>query len=541
MGQRYLCSFPATNNASQNIASMYRGIVEKILQKFLPFRFNTVVIDTKNGIPNVYNTDNGYKLGRRYEEKEPLKPIIRFEFINKGNNYDDTQLGLYNLKRMASAHGFDNEMRGYIPFFKDIFDVKMWYSPVFTKTEININIILKSRDDQLAFANIIETNIDQHYGLYFDNTPVGFYLPRDLILSYRQGLFKSKLEELNNPEYDLVLRDKMIDGINEVVYEWLRMGSSGYIDAAETPLNDNTTDKLYDLLTFRNVFVKFEKFQIEEPEKRGKVIMQTSISSSGFLEFHSIMNFILDMPSFVNGNWLDREAFIIRDQNTEKDLIKYFATRYTYDLEKDPFFNNEENRNRFRCLHLEEDIKIDTPNELIDFAEDFLPEIPISKKFQLVYERMTEDEKRDYIHVSVYKQYELLTRMQDYFQDGKYISIIDPDESMPYNIALYIDIIFFAKKWTIISRDILNFLTKEGLGLEEADKEEIINFLNPEAEVNSGYEPKILPYMRVLANEIGNSRIIISQKDKNGNIKPRKILNYTLLYERFLNKGINNG
>ena len=524
MGQRFMAAFPATNNTNTNVVNMYRSVVESILYKFLPFTFNTVVIDTKNGIPNVYNTDNKYKLGSKFEEKVPRKPIIRFEFNNKGNNSEDTQLGLYNLKRMANTHGFEQEMRGYIPFFKDLFDVCFWYSPAFCKTDLNISIIVNSKDDQMAFMNIIDSNIDQHYGMHFKNLPMGFYLPKDFILTYKEALFKKELEKIREVDFNQKDRDDISQAINEALYEQLVKFSSGYIDGR--PILENRNNMIYDLLAYRNVFVKLERFQPDEGEKRNDVYTRFSINSSGFIEFHNIMNYIIDFPTVVNGNFIDEEMFVIKDNEKMTTLTKYFGKRFIHTLEPDPFYNNKENQKRFGQFWSEDSIILEN-NDVFDFFEEFVDKDMLAFKFAVVYDGMTKQEMNDYIHSAVYRKDKLLERNLDYFNDGTYFSIINPNPAFPYTIVLSIDKYFFASRW---KQCLINYIkhlesidSSNWTELDKLIKEDYESSFNDmDEDINSQNPSKWY--------DIGNSKIITSLVGHS----EKTILNYQGLFEKIV-------
>lgn len=533
MGQRFMAAFPATNNVNLNVVNMYRSVVESILYKFLPFEFNTVVVDTKTGIPNVYNTDNKYKLGSKFEEKIPRKPIIRFEFNNKGNNYEDTQLGLYNLKRMANSHGFDQEMKGYIPFFKDLFDVCFWYSPVFCKTELSISIIVSSKDDQMAFMNIIDSNIDQHYGMHFKNLPMGFYLPKDFILTYKEALFKKELEKIREVDFNQKDRDTISEAINDALKDQLIKFSSGYIDGR--PILDNKNNMIYDLLAYRNVFVKLERFQPDEGEKRNDVYTRFSINSSGFIEFHNIMNYIIDFPTVVNGNFIEEELFEIKDNDKLKTLTKYFGKRFTHTLEPDPFYNSDTNKERFGQFWAEDSIVLEN-SEMFDFFEEFVDKDMLAFKFAVVYEGMNIQEMRDYIHAAVYRKDKLLERNLDYFNDGTCFSIINPDPSLPYTIVLSIDKYFFASRW---KRCITNYL-KQLESLDESEWTEIDKLLKEEHDNSSNVDYNAPSSGNSEWYDIGNSKITASVVDRS---ESKTTLNYQGLFEKLIkiNKDIKNG
>ena len=468
MGKKFLAAFPATNNIDMNITNMYRGIVEQILMKFLPFKFNTVVIDTKQTIPVVYNTDeSGYKLGSKYEESTPKKPIIRFKFTQKGNNLEDTQLGVHLLKRMQNAHGFDARMDGYVPFFKDIFDVSFYYSPIKVRTDLSIDIIVGSKSDQTSFINIIDTNIDQRCGMEFNDVPMGIFLPHDFINSYKEAVFKKDLIKIRDLETPISndQREQWGKLVDDKTYELLRQFSNGYIDADYI---GEAKKRTYDLLVHRLIYVKMERFQPDEGEKKNSVYTKFTINSSGFLEYFSILNFLIDFPSVVNGNFIEKKLFEIYDQNKNITYTKYFAERYTETRDRDPFFEKEMNRKRFRMFWDEQDIVFDSEgDEKINYFESFLPKTVLAFKFLLVAESCTDKELKENIYFSIHKKDELLVKDEDYeIENGVTIIMKDVETVYPYHIRMYVDYAFFGNRWELYKDKFLKAATEKEISVD---------------------------------------------------------------------------
>ena len=451
MGKRFLASYPSVNNVNYNIENMYSGIVEALLLKFSPLKFGTVIIDSKTSVPNIYCTDEtGYKLGKKYEEGEPKKPIIRFEFNTHANNMEDTQLGIYNLKRMANAYGFNAELRGYAPFYEDIFGVRFLYSSVHTKTDVNIGIVVSSRDDQLAMANIIDTNIDQRYGIMFSHIPIFFSLPNDMIRAYSEALFKNELDYARSPDSNKDESEKIFEGLRKIINEKLYKYSNEHIVYKE--YNNNRIIN-YNLLVFRDIYLKLDRFQIDEGEKRGEVYIRYGLSSSGSLEFQSIMNFLIDFPSVVNGNFIDKNMFNISFNGMENDYVKMFAERYVETREADNRLNFRE-KDLYKCLHDEQDILLDcSETEVINFFEDYVPKDEIALKFSLICDNVPKEELKNHIHFVIHRNNTLLYEEEDYiFKDTFVIKILNPVREFPYHVKLLIDWFYFASKWEQIKR-----------------------------------------------------------------------------------------
>lgn len=328
--------FPASNNINDiSLFQIYRAVANHVFNLVPIHLFQTIILDFKDNMKDVFAYKNG-KLDNIGEATKLPHPSIIIEFVGTGNNYKDTHFNSINtpLQNYAGAEGINLEKRGLNAIYSDINNIQIFTSNIYCKSQFNITFAVQTLDDRNNLANILDTNLKQHYGYALEKIDTRYLLPNEMINYLKKCVFAKDINyitnnQLNLSDEDITQRAKEID--NRFV-QYMEASSAGVITKFTNKNSQIDMDNLrlsYNRLS--NAYYKLDDtIQLSEGEKRGDLYDKFTITASGYIEYYNLMNFVTSVPLTVNGEFTDN--YLVNSKNADSNYntrLKVMNTIFT--------------------------------------------------------------------------------------------------------------------------------------------------------------------------------------------------------------------
>ena len=303
------CVFPCSNNLNDiGLFNIYRAVANHIFTKIPIHLFKTVILDFKDNMKDIYAYKNGELVNIKEVEKLAL-PSITIEFIGNGNNYKDTQFNSIStpFQNYAGAEGINLEKRGLNAIYSDKYNIQLFTSDIFCKSTFNITFSVQTLDDRNNLANILDTNLKQHYGYELKEIETKYLLPNSLISYLREALFQKELNALKENQNSLSLEriKEVADTIDINFVNHISDYSNGIIThfIKNSKYGQDEIRLSYNRLS--NAYYKLDnELNLGDGEKRGDLYDKYSITGSGYIEYYNPIAFVLSLPSVIRGEWI---------------------------------------------------------------------------------------------------------------------------------------------------------------------------------------------------------------------------------------------
>lgn len=400
--------FPASNNINDaSLFQIYRAVANHIFNLIPIHLFQTVILDFKDNIKDVFAYKNG-KLDNVGEATKLPIPSIIMEFIGTGNNYKDTHFNSINtpLQNYAGAEGINVEKRGLNAIYSDINNIQIFTGNIYCKSTFNITFALQTLDDRNNFANILDTNLKQHYGYQLEKIDTRYLLPNEMINYLKKCVFAKDINYIKDNQVNLSDEDikQRADEIDNSFIQYMEASSAGVISRFTNKNSEIDKDNLrlsYNRLS--NAYYKLDdQIQLSEGEKRGDLYDKFTITASGYIEYYNLMNFVTSVPLTVNGEFTDN--YLVNSRNADANYnsrLKVMNTVFTDT--RDPLFLPVEYKN-FALLYEDKEFVCengyDTYPVLFKMMEEYKNEpsiSPFSFLFFDKYDNINYENFKDFI------------------------------------------------------------------------------------------------------------------------------------------------
>ena len=483
--------FPASNNINDtSLFQIYRTVANHIFN-LIPIRlFQTIILDFKDNIKDVFAYRNG-KLDNIGEATKLPKPTIIIEFTGNGNNYKDTQFNSVNtpLQNYAGAEGINVEKRGLNAIYSDINNIQIFTSNIYCKSQFNMTIEVQTLDDRNNMANILDTNLKQHYGYQLEKIDTKYLLPNEMVNYLKKCVFAKDLNYIHDNQINLTDNDIMerANDIDNRFTQYLEASSAGVITKF-TNKNASIDDLKFSYNRLSNAYYKLDdQIQLSDGEKKGDLYDKFTITASGYIEYYNLMNFVTSVPLTINGEFTDN--YLVGSKNADSNYntrLKVMNTIFTET--RDPLFLPVKYKNfallyedrEFVCengfdtypilFKIMEEYKNDTEISPFSFVffdkfeeinyrnfEDFISNydfnyypndnIPDIDKVIYVIGNIDKTLLKELIKVYVWEGNSLLDESRYYIDDEFNLNVKNTDSNKIYSFKLFVDIIRIKTKF----------------------------------------------------------------------------------------------
>lgn len=390
--------FPASNNINDiSLFQIYRSVANHIFNLIPIHLFQTVILDFKDNVKDVFAYRNG-KLDNIGEATKLPNPSIIIEFTGNGNNYKDTQFNSVNtpLQNYAGAEGINVEKRGLNAIYSDINNIQIFTSNIYCKSQFNITFIVQTLDDRNNLANILDTNLKQHYGYQLEKISTRYLLPNEMVNYLKKCVFAKDINYIKNNQLNLSTDDinQRAKEIDERFIQYLEASSAGvitqFINDSKTSVDMNDIKFSYNRLS--NAYYKLDdQIQLSEGEKRGDLYDKFNITASGYIEYYNLMNFVTSVPLTVNGEFTDN--YLVNSMNADSNYntrLKVMNTIFTET--RDPLFLPVEYKN-YVMVHQDREFVCENGYDIypiiLKMMEEYSKEPEISPFSFLFYDKFS--------------------------------------------------------------------------------------------------------------------------------------------------------
>lgn len=462
MGTVRLGVFPSINNKimQDKIANQ---VCDWFINKFPVGFFNHVYIDTQNKNASQYIINSNGEFAKYESGQKIVPPNIRFTIEQGANNIKDAFNGIYNVNMKPGAFTIDTDLEGYKPIYEDCYGSILAINDYPIRNNISVTITLQTKADQLAVANILNSNFKA--GTYGDIIVCDSVIPLpNLLMEYfRSCFFKPEIMNLSKMKTDDPQYDSYKKEINKKFMEFIYRFSNGAIKpykAADLGVSDYNF--VYGYERKQRVFIKFDDPDLDTGSKKGNVYDHFNITLSGSIDYANLISFITSVPAIIRGtknNW-----YLKTSDNRDKNL--YYSTMKFKEVYRENRFLKPIS-SKYIHFYLERELLMSLKEE----SFDLLDEILIKKQFPAHYHVMkallsmikSQEDFNKLFKVCIYKDRYLI---EDYEIDKNFhFKIHNCDLSVPY----YIDIFLRKDEYQKYLDKMENYLDKHEINWNEVN------------------------------------------------------------------------
>ena len=461
MGTVRLGVFPSINNKilQDKIAN---DIASFFINKFPVGFFYHLFIDTQNKNASQYIINSNGEFVKYESGQKILQPNIKFSFEQGSNNIKDTFNGIYNVNMKPGAYSIDTDLTGYKPIYEDCYGSILSVNDYPIRNNVNIKIICQTKADQLAIANILNSNFKA--GTYGDIVEVDTLIPLpQLLMEYlRSCLMKPEILNLSKLKENSNKYDEYKKEINKKFMELIYKFSNGAIK----PYKSNSTESNYEFVYCYNrkqrVYFKLEEPELDSGNKKGNVYDSFSIDISGYIDYANTISFITSVPSIIRGtknNW-----YLKTSNNKDKNL--YYSMMKFKEVYREnrflKFINND-----YIHFYLERELLMSVKEESFDLLDEILTEKQFPAHYHVLKALLslikTQEEFDELFEVVIYKDRYPIT---DYEIDKSFhIKVHNCDLQVPY----YIDVFLNKNKYNLYLEKMKDYLNKYEINWDESN------------------------------------------------------------------------
>ena len=437
MGTVRLGVFPSLNNSlfQDEIA---KDVMNWFMQRFPINFFSHVYLDTGSGNANQYvvNKETG-KLEKYQSGQKILQPALKIKIKQGGNNPDEVFGSLWNTNQQPGAFAIDTDLTGYKPCCYGTHGVIVATNEYTIRNNVEINVQLQTKADQLAFCNIADTNIKN---LYVNIIESETYVPMpNLLMEYlRSCVFKPEILALDKMKSNSKEKLKYQQQINEDFSKYLYVGSNGAIKPFKEFDNKGLTQYVYKLGRKQRITLRLNKYEADDGQKRGGVYTAWNVSFSGYIEYANPISFVTSVPAIIRGtknNWCIRSSANTDDRN-------YYATVLFKEVFKDDrHLKFIDNRDYFH-FYFESELLMSSTVEDFNLIDDVIDEEDTPTHYYIAKTLIKASKKigsfNQLFKVFIYKNNDPIPSSDYRIDEDFNFHIENCDLSVPYYIDIWI-------------------------------------------------------------------------------------------------------
>lgn len=438
--------FPALDNKrAMDIVS--RAVAGYFINLFPVNFFRYVYIDTLTGMPNLYITKNGSLEMVTEEVQQTEYPRLVIRIKPKANNVEETIFEkLISIYKYPAAQLIRSDNTLAFTFFDgDPYHIKISSMDDYTRSDIEFQIMVRTRDDQQAVANILATYCKKEYGYPF-MVKTEYQLPSNMTEHIKRCIYMKELTALNNSV------GYMTEGERNKIQTEIQNQFSAYLNQYSyqdiVPMDDNRgSGKSYLLRRGLRVYLNIEQWEKDEGNKKENVYENFSLTSSGYYECYHPITFLTTIPSIIRGS--SNSKIIPTSVDTDNDgKVHTILSREAYSEERnDPVDKINMTKNWVKVFDEREIVFDNREEELIDII-DWIPEYDkVTKKtLELLVKYSTINEIRENVKIFVYEDRDVIDPIRYCLLDGMVLSVKNNDTDKCYYIEVYLNEVFMNKR-----------------------------------------------------------------------------------------------
>lgn len=461
MGTVRLGVFPSIDNKilQDKIAN---GIASFFIHKFPIGFFQHLYIDTQNKNASQYVINSNGEFVKWESGQKIQQPNIKFVFEQGSNNIKDTFGGIYNVNMKPGAFSIDTDLTGYKPIYEDCYGSILSVNDYPIRNNVNIKIICQTKADQLAIANILNSNFKA--GTYGDIVELDTVIPLpQLLMEYlRSCLMKPEILNLSKLKENSKKYDEYKKEINKKFMELMYRFSNGAIKPYRTNSNESNYEFVYCYNRKQRVYFRLEEPDLDSGNKKGNIYDDFSIDISGYIDYANLISFVTSVPSIIRGtknNW-----YLKTSNNKDKNL--YYSMMKFKEVYRENRFLKTIN-DKYIHFYLERELLMSVKEESFDLLDEILTEKQFPAHYHVLKALLslikTQEEFDELFKVVIYKDRYPITEYE--IDKNFHIKVHDCDLQVPY----YIDIFLNKNKYNLYLEKMKDYLDKYEINWDESN------------------------------------------------------------------------
>ena len=462
MGTTRLGIFPSLNNKV-----MYdiidRGLLAWIMGRWPIDFFTHAFIDNQSSVANNYKLNKNGELVPVDTAQVLATPNVRMTVRHGVNNQSDVfGSDIWNPSQQPGAFAVDTDLSGYRPIYHDPFNVIIALNERTVKVNFDITFTLQTKSDQIGFMNYLDTFLKMNYVQTIDIPTV---IPvHNMMMSYiRSCLFKPEILALDKSIDGSDEQNKFKKYINqmfmEMMYEHSNHNIKPYQEVKSADTQEDLMNYTYCYNQVNRLFVKFEKYDADEGNKKNNAYDSFTVTVSGNYDFGIPISFITSVPAIIRGtrnNW-----YLKTGENKSDDL--YYQMLQFKEVFKDNRHLIAVNPNLWRHFYYEKEILMSSKVEKFNILDDVitLKESPSHYYIMkaLLKTIKTQEDFNGLFKTVIYKNDEPINDKLVKIDKEFNITINNCDLTVPY----YIDVFINAGEFQNRMNEIRTQLENEGI------------------------------------------------------------------------------
>jgi len=438
MGTTRLGVFPSLNNSvfQDEIA---KNVMNWFLERFPKGFFTHIYLDTQTGTANQYlvNKETG-KLSEYQSGQKILQPALRIVIKRGGNNHEEVFGSLWNVNQQPGAFAIDTDLTGYKPFCYGTHGVIMATNEYTIRNQIEINVNLQTKADQLAFCNIADSNIKN---LYVNVIEADAYIPLpNLLMQYiKSCVFKPEIMALEKMKSDTDDSRAYVQKINDNFNKYLYTGSGGAIKPFKEFDNDGLTSYMYRLARKQRITCRLNKYDADDGEKKGGLYTGWNVSFTGYIEYANPVSFLTSVPAIIRGT---KNDWCLRT-SSETDKMNYYGTVKFKEVFKDDRKHKMVDARKYFHFYFESEILMSSVTEDFNLIDDVIVEEDTPTHYYVAKALIDVANKYDnfdrLFKVEIYKNNEPLDKSEYTIDHNFNFHIENCDLNVPYYIDIWVN------------------------------------------------------------------------------------------------------
>lgn len=454
MGTVRLGVFPSLNNKYLQ-DELAKSFCKWFTLHFPTQFFNHIYLDTQSNNANDYIINNVGELVPVKSAQKILQPNLRITIHQSRNNHDEVFGSLWNVNQQPGAHIIDTDLTGYRPILYDPYGVILAVNEYTIRQQVEIQVTLQTKSDQLAFLNMCDSNVKN---LYVDTFKTDTFIPLPtLLLEYlRSSIFKPEITALSKMIAESDERNEYMQNINKKFAEHLFKFSENHIKPylINNPDSMKTTDIVYQYLQRQLVTLHLDKAEADDGDRKGTIYSSFNVTMSGWIEFANPVSFITSVPAIIRGY---KNDWYLKTSNKKNNML-YYDTIQFKEVFKDTRRLVQVNKAYWQQFYFERELLMSSKHESFDMIDEIVDVNATPTHYYILRALLdkikTKEEFDKLFKVIIYKKDEPLDSSTYTIDEKFHFEIDNCDLQEPYYIEVFVNKLQYEYYKELILKDL---------------------------------------------------------------------------------------
>lgn len=442
--------FPSLHN-KRGMDIVAREVVNFFRNLFPNNFFKYIYVDTSTNAPNMFMTENNDGSGEIIKEgvQKVAYPRLIVRVRPKENNVEDTTYEkLISIYKYPISQMVRTDFTMTCLFFDgDPYHIQLATMDDYSRSEIEFQISVQSKDDQEAVSNILSVCCKKEYGYPF-LVRSEYMIPVSLTDHLRDCVFRKELQafENNSPFMSEREKDEINFEIQRRFTKYLNEYSMKDVVPKIVDEDSKELNKEYILRRGLRIYLKIDQWEKDDGNKKENVYDNFTLTANGFYECYHPNSFFAAIPTIIRGVSNSKIVPTSNSRNVNGSIHTLLGRETYREERREPV--DKRFMTGYTKLFDEREIIVDNPE--VDYIDvfDWIPESEKLTKetVRLLIKYSTLDELKNNTKIFVYEDRDIIDPSRVTLCDGFVIKLTNNDVEMCYYVEVYIKNSFLNSK-----------------------------------------------------------------------------------------------